>query len=257
MTLAVIIQARAGSSRLPRKVLEQLGRKTVLARVIERCQRIPSADHVVCAIADGDGNDAVADEARAAGARVFRGSETDVLARYAGAAREVGASSVVRITSDCPFIDPEMVEQVIALQAETGADYANNTLMPGFPRGLDCEVFPAAWLFRADETATADEDREHVTRWIRNSSTVKRACLKGPGGDAGQWRWTLDYAEDLDFCRAVYACAGEAVACMDFPELAALCRAHRELVAINAMHGEAARPDIERPAAVVRDYVPG
>ena len=256
MTLAVIVQARAGSSRLPRKVLEALGGKSVLARVLDRCRRIASADRIVCAIPEGEADEAVAKEALAAGAEVFRGSERDVLARYAGAARSVGATDIVRITSDCPFIDPGMVDQLVALFRESGADYANNTLEPGFPRGLDCEVLPADWLYRAEREAADPADREHVTSWIRNRPGLRLACLKGPGGAASAWRWTLDYPEDLAFCRAVFERAGDAAAEMDFPALAALCEASPDLVAINARYAEALRPSIRKVANIVRAYVP-
>ena len=256
MTLAVIVQARAGSSRLPRKVLEPLGAKRVLDRVLERCMRIASADRLVCAVPRGEADDDVAEAAAAAGVDVFRGPEADVLARYAGAARMVGASQIVRITSDCPFIDPDVVDQLVALFRRSGADYASNTLLPGFPRGLDCEVLPADALFRAEAGATDPADREHVTSWIRNRPELRLACLKGPDGAAANGRWTLDYPEDLAFCRSVFEHAGEAAAGMDFPALAALCEAHPELVAINARHADPARPDVRRAADFVRDYLP-
>ncbi|MEA1942607.1 MAG: glycosyltransferase family protein [Pseudomonadota bacterium] len=256
MTLAVIVQARAGSSRLPRKVLEPLGAKCVLDRVLDRCGRIAAADRVVCAIPEGAADDDIAEAARAAGADVFRGSETDVLARYAGAARAAGATGVVRITSDCPFIDPDVVDQLVALFRDSGADYANNTLLPGFPRGLDCEVVSMAWLERAEADATDPAEREHVTAWIRNSPGLRLACLKGPGGTAAGGRWTLDYPEDLAFCRAVFERAGEAAADMGFPALAALCEDHPDLAAINACHADPARPDVRRAADIVRDYLP-
>ncbi|MBO6766258.1 glycosyltransferase family protein [Maricaulis sp.] len=256
MTLAVIVQARAGSSRLPRKVLEPLGDKCVLDRVLDRCRRIAAADHVICAIPEGEADDPVADAARRAGVAVFRGSEQDVLARYLGAAKMVDADEVVRITSDCPFIDPGMVDQLVALYRESAADYANNTLLPGFPRGLDCEIVSTAWLERADAEATDPADREHVTAWIRNRPGLKLACLEGPGGEAANWRWTLDYPADLAFCRAVFERAGEAAAELDFPALSELCRKAPDLVAINAVHADPARPDIRRPAAIVRDYLP-
>ena len=257
MTLAVIIQARAGSSRLPGKVLAPLGDKCVLDRVLDRCRRIAAADRIVCAIPKGEADNAVASAARSAGAEVFRGSEQDVLARYAGAARMVQAQDVVRITSDCPFIDPDVVDQLVALFRESRADYANNTLMPGFPRGLDCEVMPAALLYRAGEAATDPADREHVTSWIRNRPGLRLACLKGPGGAAAGWRWTLDYPEDLDFCRAVFDRAGEVAARMNFAALADLCERHPGLVAINDRHAEAERSGIRHHADIVRDFLPG
>jgi spore coat polysaccharide biosynthesis protein SpsF (cytidylyltransferase family) len=106
MTIAIIVQARYGSTRLPGKIMRPLGGATVLRRVLDRCARIPGADVVVCAIPDTDENEPVAAEAARAGAVVVRGDERDVLARYAKAASAVGADMVMRVTSDCPFIDP-------------------------------------------------------------------------------------------------------------------------------------------------------
>jgi glutamate-1-semialdehyde 2,1-aminomutase/spore coat polysaccharide biosynthesis protein SpsF len=255
MTLAIIVQARAGSSRLPGKVLEPLGAASVLARVLARCRRLEGLDDLVCAVPDSAGNDAVAAEAKACGAHVVRGSETDVLSRYADAARAVGADEVVRVTSDCPFFDPEVCRQVVALLRESGADYANNTMIAGFPQGLDCEAFPAELLFKAERQAKAPADREHVTAWMRRQHAVSMACLRGPGGDAGALRWTLDYPEDLDFCRAVFERLGDArAAWIDYPKLAALCRSTPELAAINAAHADPSRASVAAAASIVRDY---
>lgn len=255
MSLAIIVQARVGSSRLPAKVLEDLGGATVLMRVLERCARVPGLDHLVCAIPGTPDNDPVAKEAQRAGAQVERGSERDVLSRYADAARKVGATEIVRITSDCPFIDPDVCDQTIRLRRESGADYANNTMVPGFPQGLDCEVFPAELLFRAVRTARDPADREHVTSWMRAAPDLKLACLKGPGGGVEGLRWTLDYAEDLAFCRAVYAALGDEAARIGLEDLAAQCTKHPEWSAINAQYVNAARQDVAASAAIMRDYV--
>jgi len=255
MTLAIIVQARAGSSRLPGKVLEPLGSASVLARVLARCRRLEGLDHLVCAIPDSEGNDEVVAEAEFCGAHVVRGSETDVLSRYADAARAVDAGVVVRVTSDCPFFDPEVCRQVVALLRESGADYANNTMIADFPQGLDCEAFPAALLFKAERQAKDPADREHVTAWMRRQLAVKLACLRGPGSGAGVLRWTLDYPEDLDFCRAVFARLGDGRAArIDFPTLANYCRTTPELAAINAAHADPFRTSVAAAAPIVRDY---
>ncbi len=128
MTTAIIVQARFGSTRLPGKIVRPLGARTPLAYVLQRCARIPGADVVVCAVPRGAGDDGVAELARAYGAEVFRGSEIDVLDRYRGAARAVGATTVMRVTSDCPLIDPAICGEVLAVLAASGADYACNSL---------------------------------------------------------------------------------------------------------------------------------
>jgi spore coat polysaccharide biosynthesis protein SpsF len=234
MTLAIIVQARFGSTRLPGKILNPLGAKTVLARVLDRCARIDAADMVVCAIPDSEANDAVARAAEMAGYPVSRGSENDVLSRYAKAARDCGAEYIMRVTSDCPAIDPDVCGRVIGLMRDTRADFASNDMPALFPHGLDCEIFPAVLLRQADRLAKTRAEREHVTPWLREHPHLRRACLVGPGQGLERLRWTLDYAEDMAFFEAVYAELGEAAATASAAQLAALCLRRPDLVAINA-----------------------
>jgi spore coat polysaccharide biosynthesis protein SpsF (cytidylyltransferase family) len=207
MTLAtaIIIQARMGSTRLPGKVLEDLCGRPVLQHVIERCRRIPSANLVVCAVPDSPASDPLAAIAVAHGAVVSRGSETDVLSRYANAAREVGADVVMRVTSDCPLIDWEVCDRVLRLRLQSGADYAANNMPPSFPHGLDCEAFTSAALFRAALEATEAYDREHVTPYLRRTTGMTRINLTADDPQHAHHRWTLDFPEDLAFFRAVFA----------------------------------------------------
>tara|TARA_R110002072_G_scaffold87169_5_gene196912 strand:- start:1199 stop:1984 length:786 start_codon:yes stop_codon:yes gene_type:complete len=251
MTLAIIVQARFGSSRLPGKILNPLGSKTALARVLDRCARIGGADHVIAAIPDTEADDAVADAARAAGYAVSRGSESDVLSRYAKAARDCGAEYIMRVTSDCPFIDPQICDRVIRLLHDTHADYASNLMPALFPHGLDCEVFPAVLLYRADRLASEPGDREHVTPWLRQNPHLHRACLAGPGQGLERLRWTLDYAEDLQFFQAVYAELGEAAATASAAQLAGLCLRRPDLVAINAGRLDLGRLDDPERAEII------
>jgi len=205
MTTAVIVQARLGSSRLPGKVLKPLVGGTVLEEVLRRCRAIPGADLVVCAVPEGEKDDPVAAEAQRCGVVVMRGSETDVLDRYLQASKGVEADVVMRVTSDCPLIDPEVCGAVLALRATESADYACNNLPPSFPHGLDCEVFTLGALELAWRTRNDQEDREHVTPWLRRTPIIKRAVLAGPGGDVSHLRWTLDFSEDYEFLKAVFA----------------------------------------------------
>jgi spore coat polysaccharide biosynthesis protein SpsF len=200
---AVIIQARRASTRLPDKVLLSVDGRSFLRRVVERCRSIPSIDAVVCAIPDSPGHDELAEEARRAGAVVYAGSENDVLARYLGAAELVQADIVLRVTSDCPLIDPEICESVLNLRQTTGADYACNNLPVSWPHGLDCEAFPRTLLAEACRLAELPAEREHVTPWLRTHPALRRANLPGPGGLATLDRWTLDYPEDLVFFQAL------------------------------------------------------
>jgi len=238
---AVIVQARMGSSRLPGKVLQFLGRETALIRCLDRCAEIPGVDEVVCAVADNVCDDPVAEIARRGGYRVCRGPEGDVLGRYAKAAREVNADVVMRVTSDCPFIDPKVCGRVRDLLIAAEADYACNNMPAKFPHGLDCEAFSAERLYDAEWLARASSEREHVTTWLRRREDIVTACLAGPGSGIEHFRWTLDYPEDLTFLRAVYEALGERAARASWVEIAALCLRRPDLVALNANRGETMR----------------
>ncbi len=208
----VIVQARIGSTRLPGKVLLDLGGKSVLAHVLERAAAIGGADLVCCAVPDTPENDPVAALAARLGAVVVRGSENDVLDRYYEAAVATQADIVVRVTSDCPLLDPALGAQVLAAVARDGYDYATNDMPPLWPQGLDVEAFSFAWLERAARQARLPSEREHVTQFIRNHPDVRLYNAEGPGGAIADHRWTLDTEADLRFLRAVVARlpAGEA-----------------------------------------------
>lgn len=234
MVTAIIIQARMGSSRLPGKVLRQLGGRSVLAEVIRRCQAIPGANVVGCASPEGVTDDPLAAEAERAGATVFRGNETDVLSRYAGAAQAFGADVVMRITGDKPLIDPEICGRLLCLRAEADADFACNNMPSGWPHGLDCEVFTCEALARADSEARQAEDREHVTPWLRRHANLRRVNLQGPGGDCVNLRWTLDYPEDLAFFEALFEKLAPGPAMPLYEDVMAVLDRHPEIATINA-----------------------
>ena len=226
-----IVQARMGSTRLPGKVLMDLGQVTVLENVLNRCAAIPGIDAVCCALPEGKEDDPAAEVAKRAGAMVVRGASKDVLSRYATAARAAKADFIMRVTSDCPLIDPDLCGEVLSLLRHEDADIAANDFKPTFPHGLDCEVFSSAALLRADAESTDAHDREHVTPWLRRHPELKRASLEGPGGEASCQRWTLDWPEDLDFMQALFALGP--VPC-SWIEVMALIEEHPEITALNA-----------------------
>jgi spore coat polysaccharide biosynthesis protein SpsF len=230
---AVIVQARLGSSRLPGKIIQQLGDHTVLEEVLGRCARISGVDLVVCAVPDEPQSDMLEQLARASGADVYRGSEQDVLLRYLEAARKVAADFVMRVTSDCPLIDPEICSAVLKLREAESADYASNNLPRTFPHGLDCEIFSTSVLALAEATTREPHDREHVTPWLRRAHGIKRANLSAENTDHVDERWTLDYPEDLQFLQATFsAMPRNASGCM--ADVLAVLDANPALRAINA-----------------------
>ena len=209
MNVVAIIQARMGSSRLPGKVLAEVGRWTMLARVVHRVRRAGLVDEVVVATTTrADDNRIVAKCGRLAVA-CFRGHEEDVLDRYHRTAGAYGAEAVVRITADCPLIDPELIDQVVRAFVERRPDFAANTLRRTYPRGLDTEVMTAAALARAWREARQPYQRIHVTPFIYQHPESFQLLAVTGREDLSGGRWTVDSPEDLDFVRAVYGRLGD------------------------------------------------
>jgi spore coat polysaccharide biosynthesis protein SpsF len=198
LKVVAIIQARMGSTRLPGKVLLTLCGKSVLAHVIGRAKAAPGIDEVVVATTTLRADDAVAAEAERAGACIHRGSESDVLSRYHGAAKETHADTVVRLTADCPMLDPELVGVLVRkfVDRKGRIDYLSNTLVRTYPRGLDAEVFSMAALERAWREATLPDEREHVTPYIYRHPETFRLENHAAARDDSDLRITLDTPED-------------------------------------------------------------
>lgn len=205
MKAVAIIQARMGSSRLPGKVLKDLQGESVLARVLQRVGRASLIDELLVATSDQPADDAIVDECRRCSVPVSRGDESDVLDRYFRAAQLSQADVVVRITSDCPLIDPEIADKTIRAFLDQCPDYAANCLKRTYPRGLDTEVMTTQALERTWRAARQPYERTHVTPYIyEHPEEFKIVSVTGET-DYSDHRWTLDTPEDLEFIRAVYA----------------------------------------------------
>jgi len=199
-----IIQARMGSNRLPGKVLADLGGRPVLAWVVRAARAVPGVDAVWVATSRSPADDGVAAWCESNQVPVYRGSETDVLDRYARAVEASAAEVVVRVTADCPLFDPSVAGLAIRLRNISGADYASNVDPRTWPDGLDCEVVTASALLAAAAEATDPGDREHVTPFIRNDRTrFTWETLISPVPGLPHERWTLDTADDLRFLREI------------------------------------------------------
>lgn len=206
MTVAAIIQARMTSTRLPGKVLADIGGQPMLAYVVQRVRRARRIAEVAVACATSLDDNAVESFCQAHGIACFRGSEEDVLDRFYQAAVKLRADVLVRITADCPLIDPGLIDQVVEALGAQRADYASNTLMLSFPDGLDAEAFTFAALETAWRQAQQKSEREHVTPYLRHEAQFKRAGITAaPAEAAPDERWTVDEPADLQFIRAVYA----------------------------------------------------
>lgn len=194
-----IVQARMGSSRLPGKVLRELGDQPMLGLLLDRLARLDPTvvGNVIVATSDLVGDDPIAAFCQVRGTPVVRGSERDVLGRYVQVLAAYPADHVVRITGDCPLTDPAIVQDVVALHLERGADYTCNVLPRTFPKGLDVEVASAEALRTAAAEAVDDEEREHVTPFLyRRPGRFVLANLRS-GDDLGDLRWTVDTPQDL------------------------------------------------------------
>jgi spore coat polysaccharide biosynthesis protein SpsF len=205
LKVVAIIQARVGSTRLPGKVLKDLEGETVLARVVGRLRRARLITELLVATTDRPADDAIVKECRSLSVSVSRGDQDDVLDRYFRAAQLAEAHVVVRITSDCPLIDPEITDKTIAAFLEARPDYASNCLALTYPRGLDTEVMSLAALGRAWQEALKPYEREHVTPYIYEHPAEFTLLSVADDADHSGHRWTVDTPEDLEFVRAVYA----------------------------------------------------
>ena len=207
MKVVAIIQARMGSTRLPGKVLLDLAGKPMLARVVERTRQAQMLDEVVVATTVQPADEAIARLCTDRGWLCFRGSEEDVLDRYYRAAITHRADVVVRITSDCPLIEPEIVDRLVCafLDGQPEVDYACNTLPKRtFPRGLDTEVMRFDALKHAWREDNNPAWREHVTLYIQRNPDL--FCIHGIMNevDHSHMRWTVDTPQDLAFVRRTY-----------------------------------------------------
>ena len=193
-----------GSTRLPGKVLLNLGGKTVLARVVERVRRSRTASQIIVATTHGLDDDRILEECRRLGVATFRGSEDDVLDRYYQAAGKAHADVVVRICSDCPLIDAAIIDRTVEEFLESAVDYASNALDRTYPRGLDVEVLTYQALERCWRGARLFYQRSHVTAYIYEHPQLFRILRVTGEVDHSCHRWTLDTHEDYQFMQAVY-----------------------------------------------------
>ena len=232
MSTVAIVQARTGSTRLPGKVLLPLLGEPILTRVMRRVRRARRLDDCILATSTAPEDDVLADLADREGWPCVRGSADDLLDRYVVAARTHHADALVRITSDCPLVDPAIIDDTIAAFESGGCDYAATGLEPRtFPRGLDLEVM----RFDALETAwREDRDpawREHATPYLYRHPERFRLCRVGADEDRSAHRWTVDTPEDYELVRRIY----EALGRDDFTwrEVLELVDAHPDWEALN------------------------
>lgn len=204
MKVVAIAQARMGSTRVPGKVMRKLGPAPVLHWTIGALQDSRLIDEIVLATSTLDADDEIVQYAKRSDFKWFRGSEDDVLDRFYQCAKQYKADLVLRLTCDCPFIDPNVVDEVIRLQRATGADYASNIDPPTYPDGLDVECFTFGALEAAHREAVRLSDRDCLTQFItRNRHRFPVANLRCPLPSLDKERWVLDTEKDWGFCKEI------------------------------------------------------
>jgi spore coat polysaccharide biosynthesis protein SpsF len=232
MRINAVIQARAGSTRLPAKVLADLGGRPVLDWVVRAARASTMVDQVIVATSTLAGDDVVADLAKSLGAMVVRGSEDDVLSRFVAALDAHPADALVRLTADCPLLDPTLIDAVAgAWAAAPTLDYVSTVVVRSLPRGMDVELVTARALRAVDRMAVG-HDRVHVTSGVYADPSAYRllgVCVTPPANDL---RVTLDTAEDLVLLRALVAELPDSPP--SWRDVVAILRARPDLVAINA-----------------------
>lgn len=205
MITGIIVQARMTSTRLPGKILMPVLGKPLLEYQMERLLKVHNSDKIIVATTTNKSDQPIVDLCQHLGIKVFRGSETDVLSRYYYAAQENELDVVVRVTSDCPLIDPNVVDDVISkFQMNSPSyDYVSNTLIRTFPRGMDTEVFSYDLLKKAHIKAKKLHEREHVTPFFYQNPQLFRLLNVTYREDESRHRWTVDTPEDFELIRRI------------------------------------------------------
>jgi spore coat polysaccharide biosynthesis protein SpsF len=214
MSTIAMVQARMGSSRLPGKVLEPLAGRPALAHIVERLQAAPGVDEVAVLTSLRPLDEPIAVLCHNAGIHCVRGSERDVLDRFEQASRELEPDRIVRVTADCPLVDPEVVGRLLALAAAQPREEVYASVATGaiarqvgyrrYPDGLDAETFTAGLLHTAWREAADPFEREHVTPFLWRQPERFAVVVLEAAEDIGAERWTIDHAADLELVRALY-----------------------------------------------------
>jgi len=231
-----VVQARMTSTRLPGKVMMPVLGKPLLGYELERIARAKSISRIVVATTTNETDDLVERYVSSLGFGVYRGSENDVLGRYREAAAAFDAAVVVRLTADCPLIDPAVIDLVVDVFSNDAAmpDYASNILgRRTYPRGLDTEVFTAEALKRSEQEASLPSEREHVTPYIYNHPDIFK--LKGIYNDTdlSRYRWTVDTKEDFTLIKLILEALYPANPFFDLKNIVRLMDSNSKLFEVN------------------------
>lgn len=237
MTVLAIIQARMGSTRLPGKILKEVNGKPLLAYQIERVRQSKCIDEIVIATTVEQKDDQIVAFCKHYNVEYYRGSENDVLTRYYETAQKFGGDIIVRLTSDCPIIDPVVIDETIRYYIDHASDfdYVSNTIERTYPRGLDTEVFSEGALEKAYNNATLERDREHVTAYMYSNPEKFRIGSISNSLNLGCYRWTVDTVEDYELVKQILMSIYPLNRAFSWKDVLSLLAEHPEWNDINAM----------------------
>lgn len=233
--IAAIIQARMGSTRLPNKPLIKIMDKPLLWHLLERVKRAKFIDKIVIATTFNPRDKSILNFAKKYGIKAFRGNENDVLDRFYQVAKKIKTDTIVRVTSDCPLISPDVIDKVVSEYLKGRYDYVANTLIYTYPDGCDVEVFSFEALKKAWRESKDPVEREHVTPYIRNSGKFKVKNVESEiPVDSREYKWSVDRIEDLEFVKEVYKRLYREGEIFSMEEVIELLKNHPEIKKINS-----------------------
>jgi|SaaInlStandDraft_2_1057019.scaffolds.fasta_scaffold20927_3 spore coat polysaccharide biosynthesis protein SpsF len=203
--ITVMIQARTGSTRLPRKALKEIEGKLIIWHMINRAKKIKSVQQIIIITTKKKEDEIFLKIAQENGVFGFQGSEKDLLDRHYSCAKKFNADPIIRITSDCPLIDPCLVEKMLQVFLKKNYDYVTNREPPTYPDGLDTEIFSFSALKKADKFSKMSSEREHVNPYIVKNPKKFKIFNYENKKDLSHLRWTVDEKQDLKFVRQIYS----------------------------------------------------
>ncbi|MEG8947856.1 glycosyltransferase family protein [Rosettibacter firmus] len=235
--ITAIIQARVGSTRLPNKIFKEVCGKPILWHVVNRVSKSKIINNIIVATTNLKDDDVTENFCKENNILYHRGSSEDVLSRYYEAAQKFNGDLILRITSDCPLIDPKIIDKMLAefliLYEKEKLDYMSNSIVRTFPRGLDTEIFPLSVLEKVHFEAKEKYEREHVTPYIYQHPEIFKIKNYANEIDYSYYRWTLDTAEDLELIKIIYESLYNKKEIFLFDDILKLFNERPELIEIN------------------------
>ena len=234
--IIAILQARVSSTRLPGKVLKPILGKPMLQHQVERILKSKKIDKLVIATSNDSSDEAIYKLCKTIKIDCYRGSLDNVLDRFYWTAKRYNPTSIVRLTGDCPLIDPFFIDELINFYMDENCDYASNCLEPTLPDGLDAEIFTFKALEKAWKEAELPSEREHVTPYINSNPDIFRVRSWKYKIDLSHMRWTVDEKEDFELVKKIYEQLYNTIPDFNTDDILNLLKKYQDLTQINSMY---------------------